>query len=282
VAGLTTAQIARAFLVPETTMAQRISRAKARLREVGATFGSPAAAELPGRVAAVTQVLYLLFSEGHTASNGDALGDPPLAREAIRLTRQLHDRLAADPEITGLLALMLLTESRRSARTTADGSLVPLSDQDRQLWDRDMIHEGVRLIEAALPLGPVGPYQLQAAIAAVHAEAADAANTDWAQIVALYRMLDVRSPGPMVTLNLAVAVSHVHGPDVALEMITPLLHDHRLRRTHRLYAVQAHLLEMAGSVDEARDTYALAARLATNMPEQRYLNQRSRKQRDAT
>jgi predicted RNA polymerase sigma factor len=275
VAGLTTAQIARAFLVPEATMAQRITRAKARLREVGAAFGPPTAGELPDRIAAVAQVLYLLFSEGHTASNGAALGDPPLAREAIRLTHQLHDRLSAVSEITGLLALMLLTESRRSARTTSDGSLVPLADQDRRLWDRDMVHEGVGLIETALSVGPVGPYQLQAAIAAVHAEAADAAHTDWAQIVALYRMLDARSPGPMVTLNLAVAVAHVDGPRAALDMIIPLLHDNRLRRTHRLYAVQGHLLEMAGSADAARDAYARAARLATNIPEQRYLNERA-------
>jgi RNA polymerase sigma factor (sigma-70 family) len=272
VAGLSTAQIARAFLVPEATMAQRIGRAKARLAQAGARFTLPSAEELPGRVAAVAHVLYLIFTEGHTASAGSDLTDLSLADEAIHLTRQLHRHLPAVGEVTGLLALMLLTDARRAARTNPDGSLVPLADQDRSLWDRAQIAEGVRLIEAALPTGPVGPYQLQAAIAAVHAEASSAQATDWAQIETLYRMLDALAPGPAVTLNHAVAVAMVDGPAGGLAMLQPLLEDRRLRHHHRLHAVHAHLLEMAGKDAEARAAYATAARLATSIPEQRYLN----------
>jgi RNA polymerase sigma factor (sigma-70 family) len=275
VAGLSTARIARAFLVPEATMAQRISRAKARLRQVGARFTVPAAEELPDRVAAVANVLYLIFTEGHTATAGTGLTDTSLADEAIRLTRQLHRHLPAAGEVGGLLALMLLTDARRAARTRADGSLVPLAEQDRSLWDRARIDEGVRLVEAALPEGPVGPYQLQAAIAAVHAEAPSAAATDWAQIETLYRMLDAIAPGPVVTLNHAVAVAEVDGPASALAMLEPLLRDRRLRHYHRLHAVNAHLLEMAGRGEEARAAYVTAARLATSIPEQRYLNARA-------
>jgi RNA polymerase sigma factor (sigma-70 family) len=272
VAGLSTGQIARAFLVPEATMAQRISRAKSRLRQVGARFCVPTAQELPDRVAAVAQVLYLVFTEGHTATTGAGLTDPSLAAEAIRLTRQLHQHLPAAAEVSGLLALMLLSHARRAARTRPDGSLVPLAEQDRSLWDQALIAEGVRLVEGALPTGPVGPYQLQAAIAAVHAEATDAAATDWAQIEGLYRMLQALTPGPVVRLNHAVAVANVDGPAAALAMIDPLLDDPSLRRQHRLHAVRAHLLEMDGRVEEARDAYALAARLATSIPEQRYLS----------
>jgi RNA polymerase sigma factor (sigma-70 family) len=272
VAGLSTAQIAQAFLVPETTMAQRISRAKARLREVGARFRVPAAEQMPDRVSAVAHVLYLVFTEGHTATTGTGLTDTSLADEAIRLTRELHRHLPAAGEVSGLLALMLLTDARRAARTRADGSLVPLAEQDRSSWDRALIDEGVRLIEAALPTGPVGPYQLQAAIAAVHAEAASAADTDWTQIETLYRMLDNIAPSPVVTLNHAVAVANVSGSASGLAMIEPLLQDPQLRRYHRLHAVHAHLLEMDGSVDSARAAYAAAARLATSIPEQRYLN----------
>ena len=272
VAGLRTAQIARAFLVPEATMAQRIARAKARLGQVGARFTLPSAEELPGRVAAVAHVLYLIFTEGHTASTGRGLTDLSLAEEAIHLTRQLHRHLPAVDEVTGLLALMLLTDARRAARTRPDGSLVPLAEQDRSLWDRARIAEGVRLVEAVLPTGPVGPYQLQAAIAAVHAEAPGAAGTDWAQIETLYRMLDALAPGPVVTLNHAVAVAMVHGPAAGLAMLEPLLDDRQLRRHHRLHAVHGHLLEMAGKDAEARSAYATAARLATSIPEQRYLN----------
>ena len=245
VAGLSTTQIARAFLVPEATLAQRISRAKARLGQVGARFTLPSAGELPGRVAAVAQVLYLIFTEGHTASAGTALQRVELTGEAIRLARQLHDHLPDDGEVTGLLALMLLTDA------------------------------GVRLREAALPTGPVGPYQLQAAIAAVHAEAPGAAATDWAQIETLYRMLDALAPGPVVTLNHAVAVAMVDGPAAGLATLEPLREDRRLRHHHRLHAVHAHLLEMAGKDAEARTAYATAARLATSIPEQRYLNARA-------
>jgi len=272
VAGLSTAQIARAFLVPEPTMAQRISRAKARLRQVGARFTVPAADQLPDRVAAVAQVLYLIFTEAHTATTGTSLTDVSLSGEAIRLTRQLHEHLPAAGEVSGLLALMLLTDARRAARTRLDGTLVPLAEQDRSRWDRALIGEGVRLIEAALPTGPVGPYQLQASIAAVHAEAACAADTDWTQIETLYRMLHALTPGPVVTLNHTVAVAEVDGPTAALAMLEPLLQDRQLRRHHRLHAVHAHLLEMDGRVTEARAAYANAARLATSIPEQRYLN----------
>ena len=272
VAGLSTVQIARAFLVPEATMAQRISRAKARLAQVGARFTLPSAEELSGRVAAVAHVLYLIFTEGHTVSAGGGLTDLSLTGEAIHLTRQLHRQLPAVGEVTGLLALMLLTDARRAARTRPDGSLVPLAEQDRSRWDRARIAEGVRLVEAALPTGPVGPYQLQAAIAAVHAEAPSADTTDWPQIETLYRMLDALAPGPVVTLNHAVAVAMVDGPAAGLAMLQPLLDDRRLRRHHRLHAVHAHLLEMAGKDTEARAAYATAARLATSIPEQRYLN----------
>jgi RNA polymerase sigma factor (sigma-70 family) len=275
VAGLSTAQIARAFLVPEATMAQRISRAKDRLRQVGARFGTPAAEQLPDRVATVAHVLYLIFTEGHTATTGTGLTNASLANEAIRLTRQLHQHLPAAGEVSGLLALMLLTDARRAARTRPDGSLVPLAEQDRSLWDRARIDEGVHLIEAALPIGPVGPYQLQAAIAAVHAEAPSAADTDWTQIETLYRMLHALAPGPMVTLNHAVAVAMVDGPIAGLAMVEPLLQDRQLRRHHRLHAVHAHLLEMDGQVEEARAAYTTAARLATSIPEQRYLHTRA-------
>jgi RNA polymerase sigma factor (sigma-70 family) len=279
VAGLSTAQIARAFLVPEATMAQRIARAKARLGQVGARFTPPPATELPGRVAAVAHVLYLIFTEGHTASTGRGLTDLSLADEAIHLTRQLHRHLPGVDEVSGLLALMLLTDARRAARTRPDGSLVPLADQDRSLWDRARIAEGVRLLEATLPTGPVGPYQLQAAIAAVHAEAPSAAGTDWAQIETLYRMLDALAPGPVVTLNHAVAMAMVDGPAAGLTMIEPLLQDRQLRRHHRLHAVQGHLLEMAGKDAEARAAYATAARLATSISEQHYLNAKASRRR---
>jgi RNA polymerase sigma factor (sigma-70 family) len=272
VAGLSTGQIALAFLVPEATMAQRISRAKVRLRQVGARFGLPSAEQLPDRVAAAAHALYLIFTEGHTATTGAGMSDAFLANEAIRLTRQLHQHLPAAGEVTGLLALMLLTDARRSARTRPDGSLVPLAEQDRSLWDQTLIHEGVHLIEAALPIGPVGPYQLQAAIAAVHAEAHRAADTDWDQIETLYRMLSDLAPSAVVSLNHAVAVAMVDGPTAALALLEPLLRDRQLRHSHRLHAVHAHLLEMEGRLEEARAAYAAAARLATSIPEQRYLN----------
>ncbi|MEO6701043.1 MAG: sigma-70 family RNA polymerase sigma factor [Jatrophihabitantaceae bacterium] len=272
IGGLTTAQIARAFLVPEPTMAQRISRAKARLRQVGARFGPPAAAELPDRIAAVAHVLYLIFTEGHANTAGAGLIDISLTDEAIRLTRWLHEQLPEIAEVTGLLALMLLTDARRAARIGADGSLVPLAEQDRGRWDQARIGAGIELIEAALPSGPVGPYQLQAAIAAVHAEAAQAEHTDWAQIEQLYRLLHQIAPSPVVTLNHAVALAMVSGPVAGLAMLDPLLPDKQLRHNHRLHAVRAHLLDLAGEHEQARSEYAVAARLATSIPEQRYLN----------
>jgi predicted RNA polymerase sigma factor len=239
---------------------------------VGARFTAPSAAEMPDRVAAVAQVLYLIFTEGHTTTDGTGLYDVSLTDEAIRLTRQLHTHLPDAGEITGLLALMLLTDARRAARLSADGALVPLAEQDRRLWDQAKIREGVALVEAALPTGTVGPYQLQAAIAAVHTEAARAPDTDWAQIEALYAMLARIAPGPVVTLNHAVAVAMVDGPAAGLRMIDPLAQDKQLRRNHRLYAVRAHLLEMDGRPEDARADYATAARLTTSIPEQRYLN----------
>jgi len=275
VAGLSTGQIARAFLVPETTMAQRISRAKSRLRQVGARFSPPAAAELPDRLVVVAHALYLVFTEGHTSTTGTALYDVVLADEAIRLTRQLYERLPRSGEVAGLLALMLLTDARRAARSRPDGSLVPLAEQDRTMWDRTRIREGITLVERALPTGPVGPFQLQAAIAAVHAEAGRAEDTDWTQIETLYRMLRDLGPNPVVTLNHAVAVAMVDGPNAGLAILDPLLLDRQMGRHHRLHAVRGHLLEMDGRVEDARSAYAIAARLATSIPEQRYLNTKS-------
>ncbi|HEY5783484.1 MAG TPA: sigma-70 family RNA polymerase sigma factor [Microlunatus sp.] len=275
VGGLTTAQIARAFLVPEATLAQRISRAKSRLRRLDAPFAALGVGELPDRVAAVTQVLYVVFTEGHLSTAGRDLYDVSLSEEAIRLTRWLHARLPESAEISGLLALMLLTDARRASRLDADGSLIPLDRQDRTRWDHGRLREGIALIEGTLPVGPVGPYQLQAAIAAVHAEAARAEDTDWAQIEVLYSMLAEQAPGPVVTLNHAVAVAMVHGPDAGLRMIAPLASAPELQRSHRLPAVRAHLLALAGRPAEARVAYAEAARLATSIPEQRYLNERA-------
>ncbi|SOD74581.1 RNA polymerase sigma factor (sigma-70 family) [Jatrophihabitans sp. GAS493] len=272
VGGLTTAQIARGFLVPEATTAQRISRAKARLRQLDTPFTTPPPNELPQRVEAVTQVLYLIFTEGHSSTSGAGLFDISLTNEAIRLTRELHHRLPRIPEISGLLALMLLTDARRAARTDADGQLIPLAEQDRTRWDQARIREGATLIETALPAGPVGPFQLQAAIAAVHSEAAASHLTDWPQIEVLYRMLSDIAPSSIVTLNHAVAVAMVHGPRAGLTRIQPLLQDRQLRQSHRLFAVRAHLLELDGQFGAAQRDYAAAARLTNSIPEQRYLN----------
>ena len=273
--GLSTRQIARAFLVPEPTMAQRISRAKTRLREVRARFGPLTTAELAERMAAVLHVLYLVFTEGHTATWGTRLYDVSLTAEAIRLTRRLVRLRPGDDECAGLLALMLLTDARRAARTADDGSLVPLAQQDRRGWDRAAIAEAVGILERVLPRGHVGPYQLQAAIAAVHAEAACWESTDWPQITVLYRMLGRIAPGPAVTLNLAVSVAMEQGPLAALDLIDPLLDDPAMRRQHRLHAVRAHLLEQLGRPAQAREAYATAARLTTSIPERRYLNTRA-------
>ena len=275
VGGLTTTQIARAFSVPEPTMAQRIVRAKARLRQVDARFTLPNAEELPDRLTSLQHVLYLIFNEGYTSTQGQALYDVSLTDEAIRLTRQLHDQLPDCGEVTGLLALMLLTDARRVARAEPDGSLVPLADQDRTRWDLAAIAEGTRLLEAVLGRRQVGPYQIQAAIAAVHAEAKSWDETDWMQIVVLYRMLDDIAPSPTVTLNLAVAVAMAHGAEAGLRVLQPLLDDGHAQRNHRIYAVHGHLLEMAGRRQEAGAAYAAAARLTTSVPEQRYLNDKA-------
>jgi RNA polymerase sigma factor (sigma-70 family) len=275
VGGLTTAQIARAFLVPEATMAQRISRAKQRIKATGATFSLPPEAERADRLRAVMQVLYLIFNEGYTATSGPDLHRTELTGEAIRLTRAVHRLLPDDGEVAGLLALMLLTDSHRAARTRPDGSLVPLAEQDRRLWNQDDIREGVALLTDTLSRAPLGPYQLQAAIVAVHSEAAEAGDTDWPQILALYRLLERIAPNPMVTLNHAVAAAMVHGPTAGLDLLATLDADERVARHHRLAAVRAHLLEMAGDHAAARACYQLAARRTTSIPEQRYLQERA-------
>ena len=273
VGGLTTAEIARALLVPESTVGQRISRAKQSIRAAGTRFELPPPDQLPARVAAVRQVLYLIFNEGYTASSGPALHRVQLTAEAIRLTRQLHARRPGDGETAGLLALMLLTDARRAARTGADGALVPLEEQDRGQWDAAAIAEGTALIEAALATTEVGPFQLQAAIAAVHDEAASAARTDWPQILVLYDLLVTVAPGPMATLGRIVALSMVDGPGVGLRALAEA--EGALSGHHRLHAVRAHLLDRAGDHEAARAEYELAARRTLSEPEQRYLWQRA-------
>jgi RNA polymerase sigma factor (sigma-70 family) len=275
VGGLTTAEIARALLVPEATVAQRISRAKQRIKASGAEFRMPPEDELSERIVAVLHVLYLIFNEGHTASSGPALQRVELTSEAIRLTRQLRDRLRDDGEVAGLLALMLLTDARRPARTRSDGSLVPLAEQDRRRWDARAIAEGVALITETLARAPIGPYQLQAAIAAVHDEAERPEDTDWRQILGLYELLNAIAPGPMVTLNRIVAVAMVHGPRAGLERLGPAETDPGLAGHHRVAAVRAHLLDMAGEREAARDQYRVAARRTLSIPEQRYLESRA-------
>jgi RNA polymerase sigma factor (sigma-70 family) len=273
VGGLTTAEIARAFLVPEATIGQRISRAKQRIKATGAEFRMPPEGERSERLAAVLHVLYLIFNEGYTASSGSSLHRVELTSEAIRLTRQLRERLPEDGEVAGLLALMLLTDARRPARTRADGALVPLAEQDRGLWDAAAIAEGTSLITTTLASAPIGPYQLQAAIAALHGEAARAEDTDWRQIVALYELLDKCAPGPMVTLNRIVAVAMVQGPQAGLEQLA--VAEAELAGHHRVDAVRAHLLDLAGDHDAARTHYLLAARRTLSIPEQRYLESRA-------
>jgi RNA polymerase sigma factor (sigma-70 family) len=272
VGGLSTAQIAAAFGVPEATMAQRISRAKQTISDTGFDFSLPAGVERAERLRAVLHVLYLVFNEGYTATDGDALTVPALAREAIRLTRWLHRLLPDDGEVTGLLALMLLSDARRPARTRPDGSLVPLAEQDRQKWDQAQIAEGIALISATLPKGEVGPYQLQAAIAAVHDEAKTMADTDWPQILGLYDLLERTSPNPFTALNRAVAVAMVRGPQAGLEVIATLAADKRMAQHHRLLATRAHMHELAGDTDAAAADYLDAARRATSRPERRYLS----------
>jgi RNA polymerase sigma factor (sigma-70 family) len=275
VGGLTTSEIASAFLVPEATMAQRISRAKQRIKATGIPFRMPAEPERADRLRVVLHVLYLIFNEGYSASSGPDLQRGELTREAIRLTRAVHRLLPDDGEVAGLLALMLLTDARRAARSRPDGTLVPLAEQDRRRWNRESIEEGIALVTDALSRTPVGPYQLQAAIAAVHDEASRSEDTDWAQIVALYELLERIAPNPVITLNHAVAVAMVRGPRAGLAMLDSLDGDDRVARHHRLDAVRAHLLEMAGDDAAALSSYRLAARRTTSLPERRYLEARA-------
>jgi len=280
VGGLTTAEIARAFLVPEATIAQRISRAKQSIKASGIPFRLPPEPERAARLQVVRHVLYLIFNEGYTASTGPGLQRSELTSEAIRLTRELRRLLPEDGEVAGLLALMLLTDARRAARTRADGSLVPLAEQDRKLWNQSYIEEGSALVTDALARTPLGPYQLQAAIAAIHDEAARAEDTDWPQILALYQLLGRISPNPMVTLNHAVAVAMVRGPWAGLDLQGTIDADRRVANHHRLDAVRAHLLEMAGDRAAARANYQRAARRTTSLPEQRYLETRAARLKD--
>jgi RNA polymerase sigma factor (sigma-70 family) len=271
VGGLTTAEIAHAFLVPEPTMAQRISRAKQSIKNSGIPFQLPTTEERAQRLRAVLHVLYLIFNEGYTSSAGPDLRRDDLSHEAIRLTRIVHHLQPGDTEAAGLLALMLLTDARRLARTGAGGELIPLAQQDRALWDRQQIAEGVALISATLPKGSVGPYQLQAAIAAVHDEAAGAGETDWPQILALYDLLRRMSDNPMVKLNHAIAAAMVHGAAKGLELLDDLKADARLADRHRLDAVRAHLLELAGDRTGAVRHYRAAAGKTGSLPERNYL-----------
>ena len=275
VGGLTTAEIARGFMVPESTMAQRISRAKSRIRATGISFRMPSEAERPDRLRVVLHVLYLIFTEGHTSTAGPVLHRAELTSEAIRLARILHRLLPEDGEVTGLLALMLLTDARRDARTDASGALVPLADQDRAAWDHVAIEEGIALISATLGTVDAGPYQLQAAIAALHGEAQSAADTDWTQILVLYRVLDDLSPNPMTRLNLAVATAMVDGPRAGLDIVAELDQEPSVDLSHRIDAVRGHLLEMSGDVSGARTAYRLAARKTMSLPEQRYLERQA-------
>ena len=262
---------ARALLVPEATIGQRISRAKARIRDTRAQFRTPTAQERDERLPAVLHVLYLIFNEGYTATSGEALNRVELSSEAIRLTRQLRAVLPEEGEVAGLLALMLLTDARRAARTRPDGALIPLAEQDRRRWDKAAIAEGVGIIEATLPVAKPGPYQLQAAIAAVHDGAADVTSTDWQQILALYDVLAALEPGPMVALNRTVAVAMVHGPAAALAELNDAAADPALDGHHRVDAVRAHLLDELGDQEGAREYYLRAAQRTRSLPERRYL-----------
>jgi RNA polymerase sigma factor (sigma-70 family) len=271
VGGLTTAEIAHAFLVPEATMAQRISRAKQLVKKSGERFRMPTEAERDERLEAVLHVLYLVFNEGYASSEGPDLQRVDLSSEAIRLARGVHRVLPDDPEIAGLLALMLLTDARRAARTGPEGELIPLDEQDRQLWDRDAIAEGVALVSRTLSRGSVGAYLLQAAIAAVHDEAPRAEDTDWTEILALYGLLKRMTDNPMVALNHAVAASMVQGPEAGLKLLLALDGDPRMIHHHRLAAVRAHLHEKAGDLRAAVAGYIAAANATSSLPEKNYL-----------
>ena len=282
VGGLTTKEIASAFLVPEATIAQRISRAKQAIRDSDIGFEAPPDADRRERLAVVLHVLYLIFNEGYTTSAGEALHRADLTAEAIRLTRMLHGLVPGEGEVAGLLALMLLTDARRAARTDPEGSIVPLAAQDRGRWNDAQIEEGVALLNRTLGTGTVGPYQLQAAIAAIHDEAPTAADTDWREILALYEVLEEVSPGPVVTLNKAVALAMVDGPRAGLALLGTLGDDQRLAHSHRLEAVRAHLLELAGEPGAAREAYLRAARMTSSVPEQRYLTLQAAKLGDGS
>jgi RNA polymerase sigma factor (sigma-70 family) len=273
VGGLTTAEIAAAFLVPEATMGRRIARAKKTVAEADEPFGLPAPAERAERLQAALGVLYLIFNEGYAASEGPDLARTELSGEAIRLTRIARLALPEEPEVGGLLALMLLTDARRPARTDAAGELVPLDQQDRSLWDAAAIAEGSRVLGEAIARGAVGPYQLQAAIAAAHDRVGRAADTDWGEILALYRLLEKVAPGPMVALNRAVAAAMAEGPRAGLELLDEV--EPRLEGHHRVHAVRAHLLELAGEGQAAHAEYSRAAELTASLPEQRYLTRRA-------
>jgi predicted RNA polymerase sigma factor len=275
VAGLTTAEIASGFLVPESTMAQRISRAKQTINVHGARFEPPLDGERDQRVAAVRHALYLVFNEGYTASGGMELQRVDLAEEAIRLARLLNRLLPSDEESVGLLALMLLTHARSAARTDSNGAIVALADQNRRLWNRTAIAEGTSMIEQALSSGIVGPYQLQAAIAAVHCEATCASDTDWRQILALYTLLERTSPNPVFSLNRAVAIAMVDGPRAGLAELAAIERDQRIAGHFRLRAVRGHMLELIGDSSSAAGQYRAAARLTTSLPERRYLESRA-------
>ena len=275
VGGLTTAEIGNAFLVPEATMAQRISRAKQRIKSSGVPFEMPTDADRAERLSAVLHVLYLIFNEGYASSIGADLHRSDLSNEAIRLTRAVHRLVPDNGDVAGLLALMLLTDARRPARTGPDGDLIPLAEQDRTLWDRHAIAEGIALVTAALSGGSIGVYQLQAAIAAVHDAAARAEDTDWPQILAVYGLLERMSDNPMVTLNQAVAVAMVHGPAAGLTRLAALDADERLAGHYRLDAVRAHLLEMSGDHQAAMAHYRRAAERTTSIPERNYLTMKA-------
>jgi RNA polymerase sigma factor (sigma-70 family) len=273
VGGLTTAEIASAFLVDEATMAQRISRAKRTIEASGEPFRLPSPEERPVRLRLVLHVLYLIFNEGYTSSRGDQLHRPELADEAIRMARLAHRLLPDDGEVAGLLALMLLIDARRPSRTAGDGDLVPLAAQDRTLWDREQIAEGTTILDGAMGKPPLGEYRVQAAIAAVHDRAARAEDTDWAQILALYGLLEQMTDNPVVTLNRAVAVAMAKGPEAGLVVLDSV--DDRLAGHYRLDAVRAHLLELAGDTEGAFDHYRAAAARTTSVPEQRYLSMKA-------
>ncbi|WP_441248105.1 RNA polymerase sigma factor [Kitasatospora sp. McL0602] len=271
VGGLSTGEIARAFLVPEPTMGQRISRAKQRIKASGVPFRMPEPEERAERLDAVLHVLYLIFNEGYSSTTGPGLQRTELSHEAIRLARTVHALLPHDGEAAGLLALMLLTHARSAARTGPDGELVPLAEQDRSRWDAPAIAEGVALVTAALPRGPVGPYQLQAAIAAVHDEAPSAGETDWPQILALYEVLERASGSPVVALNRAVAASMVHGPAAGFDALAALEADGRLADHYRVSVVRAHLLEQSGDRTGAARQLRAAAERTASLPERHYL-----------